>query len=100
MDIVMQDDTELIGWKFQCGSIVRYHRSLNEERIMCENAQIRLEQSNRDLSFGRMVLRMSEAQYQALAKRFPGLLKGDAREKTRLWKMIARDPEYWQLRVG
>jgi hypothetical protein len=94
-----RDDTELEGWKVQAGELVRCHQSINEDRIMAENAAIRSNELTRNLSFGRPILRMSLAQLEALQRRFPVLRHGSALERSNTWKRIARDPEFWRLWV-
>jgi hypothetical protein len=93
------DDTEFEAWKVQAGEVVHLHQSLNEDRIMAENAAIRSNELTRNLSFGRPILRMSLAQLEALQRRFPVLRHGSALERTRMWKRIARDPEFRRLWV-
>jgi hypothetical protein len=91
------DDTEWEQFWFEHDHLVRRHTSLNEDRIMAANAVVRSHGLARNLSFGRPLLRMSEAQFFALAKRFPGLLKGSSRERAAIWKKIARDGEFRNL---
>ena len=98
-DLVFRDETEVELFKLEHDSIVRAHRSLNEDRIMAENATIRSEGLARDLTFGRPLLRMSLAQLEALQRRFPVLKHGTSLERSRMWKLIARDPSFRKLWV-
>ena len=91
---------ELFYWKEQDGHLYRQHVSLDEAMLLKQNAEVRANGGARTLSFGRMVLRMTEVHYHLLCKKYPGLLHGDAREKDRIWEKVSRDPDFAGLVVG
>lgn len=66
---------------------------------MAENARVRAAGGSRTLSFGKMMLQMSYAQYIALIRINPALASDDKHEATRAWKTLARDGGYRNLSV-
>ena len=79
--------------------MVRRHTSPAESAIMAENARVRADGGSRSLSFGKMILRMSYAQYLFLTKVNPALKSGDAIEQSKAWQRLARDGGYRDLQV-
>ena len=81
------------------GRMVRRHTSPGEDGIMAENARVRASGGSRSLSFGKMILQMSVAQYEAVTRINPALKSRDPVEQTRAWKVLARDGGYRNLQV-
>lgn len=100
-DLVFADDQgEVEQFYFAPdGTMHRRHVSLNEDRIMAENAAMRAIGGVKSLSFGKMILRMSYAQYVFLRKVNPALASRDNQERTRAWQALARDGGYRNLQV-
>ena len=66
---------------------------------MAENARVRASGGSRTLSFGKMMLQMSVAQYIHLCRINPALASDDKQEQTRAWQRLARDGGYRNLSV-
>lgn len=96
--LVFNDGEELEQFVFDSEGVMhRRHVSLHEDAIMAENQAIRSSGGARSLSFAKPLLRMSYAQYLFLQKLYPGLTKGDAAERKRLWLKIAKDTGFRNL---
>ena len=91
------DGGQLYRWKEEDGKLYRAHVSLDELRLMAEN---RSRGRPRDLDFGRLAARMSEAQYGWLLKQYPGLASGDGKERTKMWQRLSQDPDYRDIFVN
>jgi hypothetical protein len=93
------DGTERERFYWDDMTLHRVHDSLNETAIMAENQALRADGGARTLSFGKMQLQMSYAQYLWLQRKYPALKSRDMKERTRAWQRIATDIDYLKLRV-
>lgn len=99
-DFTLFDGTERSDYTWQDGmQLVRKHTSMNEDAIMRENAAVRSAGGVRDLSFGKMIFQMSQAQYKFLTTVNPALKSRDPVERTRAWKKLSQDGGYRNLQV-
>jgi len=94
------DGVERLDYQWSSdGRLVRRHSSLGEDRIMTENARVRANGGSRSLSFGKLLMRMSYAQYVFLTRVNPALASSDKREQLAAWKRLASDGGYRNLQV-
>lgn len=97
--MIFNDGFEREELQIQHDRIVRRHTSNNEDAIMAENAQVRANGGVRSLTFGKMILQMSYAQYLLIRKINPALADPDPQVRTAAWKRLARDGGYRNLSV-
>lgn len=93
------DGSERHDFQWTPDGVMRRHSSVEEGRIMLENQRVRAAGGSRSLSFGKMILRMSLAQYHFLTRVNPALRDPDAKVRTAAWKALARDGGYRNLQV-
>lgn len=93
------DGTEKQEFEWDGMTLRRKHTSLDEAQIMRENQLFRSDGGARSLGFGKLILRMSRAQYEFLTKVNPALKSRDAAERTRAWKRLASDGGYRNLQT-
>jgi hypothetical protein len=99
-DFTLIDGAEKQEFTWQNGmELVRRHTSLDEAQIMRENQLFRSDGGSRNLSFGKLVLRMSQAQYQFLIRVNPALKSKDPKERTRAWQRLTQDGGYRNLQT-
>ena len=92
--------SELFRWKEEDGKWWREHISLDELALHERNRAVRAEGGTRTMSWGRLALRFTEAEWHVLCKAYPVLLEGDAKEQDRLFERLSRDPDYRGNQVG
>ena len=97
--IVFNDGYEIERFELKGTELVREHKSVHEAAIMAENARVRSNGGARTLSFGKMVLQMSYAQYVLIRKINPALSDPDPKVRTAAWQRLARDGGYRNLQV-
>jgi hypothetical protein len=97
--IVFNDGYETERFELKGSDLVRTHSSNHEDAIMAENARVRSNGGSRTLSFGKMVLQMSYAQYVLVRKINPALADPDPKIRTAAWQRLARDGGYRNLSV-
>jgi hypothetical protein len=99
-DFTLIDGTEKQEFFWDDGmKLVRRSTSLEEAQIMRENQLFRSHGGAKSLGFGKMVLRMSQAQYRFLTTVNPALKSKDPQERTRAWKRLAQDGGYRNLQT-
>lgn len=99
MRFTLHDGLEVEHFHLQHDRIVREHQSLYEDDLMRENARVRSNGGPRSLTFGKMILQMSYAQYLLIRKINPALADPDPQVRTAAWKRLARDGGYRNLQV-
>lgn len=95
----LSDGLEVETFHLQHDRITRVHQSAYEDELMRENARVRANGGARSLSFGKMILQMSYAQYLLIRKVNPALADPDPKVRTAAWKRLARDGGYRNLSV-
>lgn len=83
------DGSEIFEQYVEDGRLFTVHRSLNEAAIMRENATVRANGGPRNLSFGRPLVQLSEAQYALVTKLNPDLVAPDGKTQKEAWRRLA-----------
>lgn len=81
------------------GKIYTARTQPSEHLILERNKRMRIEQPERDLSFGRHVACVPLNDYEMLCRKFPDLKSKDAKLKTATWAKILKDPQYCKYLV-
>jgi hypothetical protein len=98
-DFTLIDGTEKSEFTWDGMTLHRKSTSLDEAQIMRENQMFRSDGGARSLGFGKMILRMSQAQYHFLTRVNPALKSKDPVERTKAWKRLAQDGGYRNLQT-
>lgn len=80
-------------YKEEDGKLYHQQEQVNRNLILERNQELRKDQVQNDLSFGRQVASIPEEDWCKLIRKYPELIHGDSDTKNKIMMKILSDPE-------